>query len=92
MAEERWSLWLLFRCSNFAEHPSDSQIGVAVIANPYYAPLVHEAMANRVCSVCGGPFEFIGHESALVPYLALDIERLSAGGFNIMKDEEVIWG
>jgi hypothetical protein len=90
MAEGRWSLWLLFRCENSANHPSDSQIGVAVIANPYYGPLVQDAMANSVCSICGSPFEFLGQESALLPYLAFDVERLTSMGFNIIKDEELM--
>jgi len=87
--EPRWSIWLLFNCSNHQNHPDDSEIGIAVITNESRMPQVQATMEERICSLCGAPFENVGEESALTPYLTHDMERFQTSGYAIMKDDEV---
>ncbi|MBS7650464.1 MAG: hypothetical protein QXI59_00900 [Candidatus Bathyarchaeia archaeon] len=87
--EPRWSIWLLFNCTNYQNHPEDSEIGIAVITNGSRISQVQATMCERVCSLCGAPFEEVGQESALTPYLVHDIERFRSSGYAIMKDDEV---
>ncbi|MBS7623538.1 hypothetical protein KEJ39_07700 [Candidatus Bathyarchaeota archaeon] len=62
---------------------------MAIITNRLRAPQVMATMEDRVCSLCGAPFENIGEESALTPYLAHDIERFKSCGYAVLKDDEV---
>lgn len=87
--EPRWSTWVLFSCSNAQEHPDDAEMGIAVITNESRAPQVVTTMSDRICSLCGAPFENIGQESALTPYLGHDVERYKSYGYAILKDDEV---
>jgi len=64
-------------------------MGIAVITNESRAPQVVTTMSDRICSLCGAPFENIGQESALTPYLGHDIERYTSYGYAILKDDEV---
>ena len=87
--EPRCSTWLLFDCSNYQEHEDDSEIGMAIITNQARAPQVRATMEDRVCSLCGAPFENVSEESALTPYLPHDVERFKSYGYAILKDDEV---
>ena len=87
--EPRWTTWLLFGCSNFEEHPDDAEKGIAVITNDSRTQQVMSVMEERICSLCGAPFETLGEESALTPYLNLDIERFRSSGYAILKDDEI---
>jgi hypothetical protein len=89
--EERWNLWMLYCCSNYANHPEGAPVGVAILTNYYYRPLVLSEMARRICTTCGGEMVFAGQESALTLFLQHDIERLKGYGYYIMKDEELMW-
>ena len=87
--EPRWSTWLLFNCSNYEQHEEDSEIGMAIITNQARAPQVRTTMEDRVCSLCGAPFENVSEESALTPYLTHDVERFKSYGYAVLKDDEV---
>jgi hypothetical protein len=87
--EPRWSTWLLFNCSNYEQHEEDSEIGMAIITNQARAPQVRATVEDRVCSLCGAPFENVSEESALTPYLTHDVERFKSYGYAILKDDEV---
>ena len=88
--EPRWTTWVLFGCSNAQEHPDDAEMGIAVITNDLGAQQVITTMSDRVCSLCGAPFDNIGQESALTPYLGHDIERFQSYGYAILKDDEIV--
>ncbi|MEM2896518.1 MAG: hypothetical protein QXG01_02920 [Candidatus Bathyarchaeia archaeon] len=85
--EERWGLWILYNCSNWILHPD--MVGVAVLTNYFKRPLVQAQMETMFCRYCGGYFIYAGEESALVPYLEHDFQRLDAMGYYTMKDEEL---
>ena len=91
MGEERWNTWIVFECSNIDNHPEDSQMGVAILTNGFYGQQVANVMTEKVCSLCGEPFLEPISETALTLYLQHDIERFKRLGFNVMKDEEILW-
>ena len=82
---------MIFECSNIDNHPDDSQVGVAILTNGFYALQLTDNMAEKVCSVCGQPFEEAFAETALTLFLQLDIERFQRLNYNVMKDEEILW-
>jgi len=82
---------LLFPCSNQASHPADVGIGVAILTNSFNRPRVFGTMGGRECSYCGSYFDFAGQETALMPYLQHDVDRMQAAGYLVMKDEEVFY-
>ena len=88
--EERWSIWLLFHCANHGSHASDADVGVAIVTNSQNRPYVIEAIGRKVCSVCGGNFEFTLQETALTPYLQYDVDRFRLSKYHVMKDEELL--
>ncbi len=81
----------MFECSNIDNHPEDSQMGVAILTNGFYGQQVANVMTEKVCSLCGEPFLEPISETALTLYLQHDIERFKRLGFNVMKDEEILW-
>jgi len=81
----------VFECSNIDNHPEDSQMGVAILTNGFYGQQVANIMTEKVCSLCGEPFLEPISETALTLYLQHDIERFKRLGFNVMKDEEILW-
>ncbi len=62
---------------------------MAIITNQARAPQVRATVEDRVCSLCGAPFENVSEESALTPYLTHDVERFKSYGYAILKDDEV---
>jgi hypothetical protein len=82
---------MVFECSNIDNHPDDSQVGVAILTNGVYGHQVTNAMNEKVCSVCGEPFLGAFNETALTLYLQHDIDRFKRLGYNVMKDEEILW-
>jgi len=82
---------MIFECSNIDNHPDDSQVGVAILTNGFYAPQVMNKMDEKICSVCGEPFVEGFTETALTLFLQHDIERFHRLGYNILKDEEMLW-
>ena len=82
---------MVYECSNIDNHPDDTQIGVAVLTNGFYGQQVAAVMTERVCSVCGEPFLEPINETALTLYLQHDVDRFKRLGFNVMKDEEILW-
>jgi len=82
---------MVFECSNIDNHPEDSQMGVAILTNGFYGQQVVNTMTEKVCSVCGEPFLEPVNETALTLYLQHDVERFKRLGFNVLKDEEIIW-
>ncbi len=82
---------MVFECSNLDNHPDDSQVGVAILTNGLYGLQVTSKMSEKVCSVCGEPFDEGFTESALTLFLQHDIERFRRLGYNILKDEEMLW-
>jgi len=82
---------MVFECSNIDNHPDDSQVGVAILTNGFYAPQVMNKIDERVCSVCGEPFVEGFTETALTLFLQHDIERFQRLGYNVLKDEEMLW-
>ena len=64
-------------------------MGIAVITNESRAPQIVSIMSERICSLCGEPFENIGEESALTPLLGNDIEKFRSYGYAILKDDEI---
>jgi len=91
LGEERWNTWMVFECSNIDSHPDDSQMGVAVLTNGFYGQHVRNAMDEKVCSVCGEPFNESFTETALTLFLQHDVERFQRLGLNVLKDEEILW-
>ena len=91
LGEERWNTWMAFECSNIDNHPDDSQVGVAILTNGFFAPQVMNRMDEKVCSVCGEPFVEGFTETALTLFLQHDIERFKRLGYNVLKDEEILW-
>lgn len=91
MGEERWNTWMVYECSNIDNHPDDSQMGVAILTNGFYGEQVAAGMTEKVCSVCGEPFLDPINETALTLYLQHDVDRFKRLGFNVMKDEEILW-
>jgi len=82
---------MVFECSNIDNHPDDSQVGVAILTNGFYAPQVMNKIDEKVCSVCGEPFVEGFTETALTLFLQHDIERFQRLGYNVLKDEEILW-
>ena len=82
---------MVFECSNLDNHPDDSQVGVAILTNGLYGLQVTSKMSEKVCSVCGEPFDEGLTETALTLFLQHDIERFRRLGYNILKDEEILW-
>ena len=82
---------MVFECSNTDNHPDDSQVGIAVLTNGVYGLQVANAMSEKVCSVCGEPFHEAFNETPLTLYLQHDIDRFKRLGFNVLKDEEMLW-
>jgi len=82
---------MVFECSNIDNHPDDSQVGVAILTNGFYAPQVMNKMDEKVCSICGEPFVEGFTETALTLFLQHDIERFRRLGYNVLKDEEMLW-
>jgi len=66
-------------------------MGVAILTNGFYGQQVANVMTEKVCSLCGEPFLEPISETALTLYLQHDIERFKRLGFNVMKDEEILW-
>ncbi len=91
MGEERWNTWMVFECSNIDNHPDDSQVGVAILTNGFYAPQVMNKMDEKVCSVCGETFVEGFTETALTLFLQHDLDRFQRLGYNVLKDEEILW-
>ena len=91
MGEERWNTWIVFECSNIDNHPDDTQVGVAILTNGFYATHVTNKMTEKVCSFCGEPFDETFTETALTLFLQHDIERFRRLGYNVLKDEEILW-
>lgn len=91
MGEERWNTWMTFECSNIDNHPDDSQVGVTILTNGFYGQQVMNKMNEMVCSVCGEPFLEGYNETALTLFLQHDVERFKRLGFNVLKDEEILW-
>jgi len=87
LQEDRWNVWLLFSCSNYAAHPD--ALGVAVLTNYSYMPRVVASAETKACSLCGSSLVYAGKEDALLPFLTRDFERLQLYGYNTMKDEEL---
>ncbi len=48
-------------------------------------------MSEKVCSICGESFLEAFTETALTLFLQHDIERFQRLGYNVLKDEEVLW-
>jgi hypothetical protein len=82
---------MVFECSNIDDHPDDSQVGVAVLTNGFYALQLTDMMSEKVCSVCGQPFQEAFTETALTLFLQHDIERFQRLRYNVVKDEEILW-
>jgi hypothetical protein len=82
---------MVFECSNIDNHPDDSQVGVAILTNGLYGLQVTNKMSEKVCSVCGEPFQEALTETALTLFLQHDIERFRRLGYNVLKDEEILW-
>lgn len=91
MGEERWNTWMVYECSNIDNHPDDTQMGVAILTNGFYGQRVAEIMTEKVCSACGESFLDPTNETALTLYLQHDVDRFRRLGFNVMKDEEILW-
>jgi hypothetical protein len=87
MEEERWNVWLMFSCSNYAAHPD--ALGIAVLTNYSYMPRVIASVETQACSLCGSALLYAGKEDALLPFLKHDFARLRTGGYNPIKDEEL---
>jgi hypothetical protein len=85
--EERWAVWLMFSCANYMAHPD--ALGIAVLTNYSSMPRVMASTETKACSICGSGLSYAGKEDALLPFLTRDFERLSAGGYNPIKDEEL---
>ena len=82
---------MVFECSNIDNHPEDTQVGVAILTNGFYGSQVRSTMAEKVCSVCGEPFDETFNETALTLFLQHDVDRFKRLGYNVLKDEEIIW-
>ncbi len=82
---------MVFECSNIDNHPDDSQVGVAILTNGFYAPQVMNKMDEKVCSVCGETFVEGFTETALTLFLQHDLDRFQRLGYNVLKDEEILW-
>jgi hypothetical protein len=82
---------MVFECSNIDNHLDDSQVGVAILTNGLYGLQVTNKMSEKVCSVCGEPFQEALTETALTLFLQHDIERFRRLGYNVLKDEEILW-
>lgn len=91
MGEERWNTWMVFECSNIDNHPDDTQGGVAILTNGFYGQQVINKMSEMICSACGEPFLEGYNETALTLFLQHDIERFKRLGYNVLKDEEILW-
>jgi hypothetical protein len=91
LGEERWNTWMVFECSNIDNHPDDSQVGVAILTNGFYGAQVTNRMSEKVCSICGESFLEAFTETALTLFLQHDIGRFQRLGYNVLKDEEVLW-
>jgi len=91
LGEERWNTWMAFECSNIDNHPDDSQVGVAILTNGFYGAQVTNRMSEKVCSICGESFLEAFTETALTLFLQHDIGRFQRLGYNVLKDEEVLW-
>jgi hypothetical protein len=48
-------------------------------------------MSEKVCSICGESFLEAFTETALTLFLQHDIGRFQRLGYNVLKDEEVLW-
>lgn len=82
---------MVFECSNIDNHPDGSQVGVAILTNGFYGAQVTNIMSEKVCSVCGESFFEAFTETALTLFLQHDIGRFQRLGYNVLKDEEVLW-
>jgi hypothetical protein len=82
---------MVFECSNIDNHPDDSQVGVAILTNGFYGAQVTNRMGEKVCSICGESFLEAFTETALTLFLQHDIGRFQRLGYNVLKDEEVLW-
>ncbi len=82
---------MVFECSNIDNHPDDSQVGVAILTNGFYGAQVMNRMNEKVCSICGESFLEAFTETALTLFLQHDIGRFQRLGYNVLKDEEVLW-
>jgi len=82
---------MVYECSNIDNHPDDSQMGVAILTNGFYGQQLASVMTEKVCSVCGEAFLEPINETALTLYLQHDVDRFKRLGFNVMKDEEILW-
>jgi len=82
---------MVYECSNIDNHPDDSQMGVAILTNGFYGQQVASVMTEKICSVCGELFLEPINETALTLYLQHDVDRFKRLGFNVMKDEEILW-
>jgi len=66
-------------------------MGVAILTNGFYGQQVASVMTEKICSVCGELFLEPINETALTLYLQHDVDRFKRLGFNVMKDEEILW-
>ena len=82
---------MVYECSNIDNHPDDSQMGVAILTNGFYGQQVASVMTEKICSVCGELFLEPINETALTLYLQHDVDRFKRLGFNVLKDEEILW-
>jgi hypothetical protein len=82
---------MVFECSNIDNHPDDTQVGVAILTNGFYGGQVASRMNEKVCSICGESFLEAFTETALTLFLQHDIGRFERLGYNVLKDEEVLW-
>jgi hypothetical protein len=82
---------MVFECSNIDNHPDNSQVGVAILTNGFYGAQVMNKMNETVCSICGKSFFEAFAETALTLFLQHDIERFQRLGYNVLKDEEMLW-
>jgi hypothetical protein len=82
---------MVFECSNIDNHPDDSQVGAAILTNEFYGAQLTNRMSEKVCSICGEPFLEAFTETALTLFLQHDIGRFQRLGYNVLKDEEVLW-
>jgi hypothetical protein len=82
---------MVFECSNIDNHPDDTQVGVAILTNGFYGAQVTNRMGEKVCSICGESFLEAFTETALTLFLQHDVGRFQRLGYNVLKDEEVLW-
>jgi len=66
-------------------------LGRRILTKGFYGLQLTNNMSEKVCSVCGQPFQEAFTETALTLFLQHDIERFQRLKYNVIKDEEILW-